>query len=167
MPTLDPQHIVLATLAGSLVLFVTDALRYDIVALLVVILLAGTQCLRTEEAFAGFAPVSGTFWRPVPARCAGPAPVFHIHGTADRVVPVEGRSLAGGRLVQGDVRDALEMMRAGMGCAAAPGPRSERATFAQSATSPASGSSSPSGRQAISQLSKARVSIGSSISLIR
>lgn len=54
MPTVDPQHIVLATLAGSLVLFVTDALRYDLVALLVVLVLAATRCLTAEEAFAGF-----------------------------------------------------------------------------------------------------------------
>ena len=51
---LDPAHIVLAVLAGSLILFVTDALRYDVVALLVVIVLALTGTLSPQEAFEGF-----------------------------------------------------------------------------------------------------------------
>ena len=55
MGLLDPQNIVLATLAASLVLFVTDALRYDAVAILVVLVLAGTGTLEKEDAFAGFA----------------------------------------------------------------------------------------------------------------
>ena len=55
MDILDPQNIVLATLAASLVLFVTDALRYDAVAILVVLVLAATGTLDKEDAFAGFA----------------------------------------------------------------------------------------------------------------
>ena len=55
MPAFDPQTIVLATLAMSLVLFVTDALRYDAVAILVVLVLTSTGCLDAEAAFAGFA----------------------------------------------------------------------------------------------------------------
>lgn len=51
---LDPELIVLATLAGSLILFVTDALRYDLVAMLVVLALAATGCLTPKEAFEGF-----------------------------------------------------------------------------------------------------------------
>jgi di/tricarboxylate transporter len=47
--------IVLLTLIGSLVLFVTDALRFDLVAVLVVVVLASTGCLEPDEAFAGFA----------------------------------------------------------------------------------------------------------------
>lgn len=50
----DPQVIILATLAVSLVLFVTDALRYDLIALLVVLVLAGTRVLEPREAFSGF-----------------------------------------------------------------------------------------------------------------
>lgn len=50
-----PAAIVLATLLVSLVLFVTDALRYDLIALLVVIVLVGTRCLTPNEAYAGFA----------------------------------------------------------------------------------------------------------------
>ncbi len=52
MGLLDPQNIVLATLVASLILFLTDALRYDAVAILVVIVLAGTGVLPYEEAFA-------------------------------------------------------------------------------------------------------------------
>ena len=48
------QGIVLATLVASLVLFLTDRLRYDAVAILVVLVLAGTGCLTPEAAFAGF-----------------------------------------------------------------------------------------------------------------
>lgn len=55
MGSLDPQVIVLATLAASLVLFVTDAVRYDAVAIGVVLVLAGTGVLNYEEAFASFA----------------------------------------------------------------------------------------------------------------
>jgi len=51
----DPAHIVLATLAVSLVLFVTDALRYDLIALSVAVVLAATQVLSPEQAFAGLA----------------------------------------------------------------------------------------------------------------
>ncbi len=51
----DPAHIVLAVLAISLVLFVTDALRYDLIALGVAVALAATQCLTPEQAFAGLA----------------------------------------------------------------------------------------------------------------
>lgn len=50
----DPAHIVLAVLAISLVLFVTDALRYDLIAVGVAVALAATQCLTPEQAFAGF-----------------------------------------------------------------------------------------------------------------
>jgi di/tricarboxylate transporter len=51
----DPAHIVLATLAVSLVLFVTDALRYDLIALAVAVVLAATQVLSPEQTFAGLA----------------------------------------------------------------------------------------------------------------
>ncbi len=55
MPGLDPQIAVLSILAVSLALFLTDALRYDVVALLVVLALAATGTLAPSEAFAGFA----------------------------------------------------------------------------------------------------------------
>jgi len=51
---LDHQLIVLATLAMSLLLFVTDALRYDLIALLAVLVLAATGTLTPREAYGGF-----------------------------------------------------------------------------------------------------------------
>ncbi len=52
---IDPQIIVLAVLIASVVLFVSDAMRYDLIAILVAWVLAVTNCLTPEEAFAGFA----------------------------------------------------------------------------------------------------------------
>lgn len=54
MPSFEPAHIVLAILAASLVLFVTDRVRYDLVAVGVALALALTGTLTTAEAFAGF-----------------------------------------------------------------------------------------------------------------
>lgn len=51
----DPQYIVVAVLLVSVGLFVSDAMRYDLVAILVAWVLAVTHCLTPEEAFAGFA----------------------------------------------------------------------------------------------------------------
>ena len=51
----DGQLVVLATLAVSLLLFVTDTLRYDLVAVLVVLVLSATRALDPREAFSGFA----------------------------------------------------------------------------------------------------------------
>lgn len=48
-------YIVLLTLVGSLALFLTDLVRYEVVAILVVVVLALTGCLSADEAFAGFA----------------------------------------------------------------------------------------------------------------
>ncbi|MEM6679431.1 MAG: prolyl oligopeptidase family serine peptidase [Pseudomonadota bacterium] len=60
--------------------------------------------------FHGFVPIAGTFWDPVPERCGGPAPnVTHIHGTTDRIVPLEGRRIA--ETKQGDVAEAMAMFR--------------------------------------------------------
>lgn len=60
------------------------------------------------EAFAGFIPVAGTFWRPVPDGCETPtANLIHIHGTADKIVPLRGRPIA--ETHQGDVNKALAM----------------------------------------------------------
>lgn len=60
------------------------------------------------EMFAGFAPISGTFWLTPPDTCAGPvANVIHIHGDADPTVPLAGRAIADTH--QGDVMESLEM----------------------------------------------------------
>ncbi len=58
--------------------------------------------------FAGFAPISGTFWAPIPARCPNlPVSLIHFHGISDPVVPIVGRAIADSG--QGDVMDALAM----------------------------------------------------------
>ena len=60
--------------------------------------------------FAGFAPISGAFWRPHPTRCpAGPIDMRHVHGTNDSTVPMEGRELRGGAYRQGNVREGLSI----------------------------------------------------------
>lgn len=71
----------------------------------------------TPDAFAAYAPVSGGFWRPHPAACAGPVRLLHTHGWTDVVVPLEGRPLGGGRFLQGDIFAGLERFRAASGCA--------------------------------------------------
>jgi polyhydroxybutyrate depolymerase len=75
---------------------------------------------QAPEAFAAFAPVAGSFWRPHPDTCAGGVRLLHTHGTADRTVPLTGREVAPG-LVQGNVFDAMQIWRQANGCAAAAG----------------------------------------------
>jgi polyhydroxybutyrate depolymerase len=61
-----------------------------------------------SQLFAGFAPIAGTFWEPMPMECAAPpASVVHIHGTSDKTVPLLGRPIANTH--QGQVPTALEM----------------------------------------------------------
>lgn len=58
--------------------------------------------------FAGFVPIAGTFWAPVPKQCAElPADIIHIHGTSDKIVPLKGRPIADTH--QGDVYKALKL----------------------------------------------------------
>ena len=60
--------------------------------------------------FAGFIPMSGTFWAPIPPTCTDPiANVVHFHGDKDRTVPLAGREVGGAK--QGDVGEALVMYR--------------------------------------------------------
>jgi polyhydroxybutyrate depolymerase len=62
------------------------------------------------DRFAGFAPMSGTFWKGPPKTCAEPAAnVVHIHGDADKTVPLGGRRIA--QTHQGNVFDVLDMYR--------------------------------------------------------
>jgi polyhydroxybutyrate depolymerase len=64
-------------------------------------------CAR-PDLFAGFVPMSGTFWDPVPETCAGPvASIVHIHGDADGTVPLAGRVIADSK--QGEVLEAMAM----------------------------------------------------------
>jgi len=60
--------------------------------------------------FAGFAPVAGTFWLKPPETCAAPVTsIVHIHGDADKVVPLDGRAI--GPTKQGEVSQALALYR--------------------------------------------------------
>ena len=64
-------------------------------------------CYQSEN-YAGFIPISGTFWKPEPASCeTPPAKIIHVHGNADRTVPLGGRKI--GPAHQGDVPTVLEM----------------------------------------------------------
>ena len=64
-------------------------------------------CQRPDS-FAGFVPMSGTFWTPVPRRCARPATnIIHFHGDNDQTVPLTGRIARGKQ--QGDVAEAFRL----------------------------------------------------------
>lgn len=67
-------------------------------------------------AFSAYASVSGGFWEPQPADCAGPVRLFHTHGWADKTVPLEGRSLRNGEFQQGDIFAGLEVWRSANEC---------------------------------------------------
>lgn len=61
------------------------------------------------DLFRAFIPVSGTFWAPVPRDCPHPPrDLVHIHGTRDKVVPIDGRPIADSR--QGRVPAALALL---------------------------------------------------------
>ena len=67
-------------------------------------------CARSGS-FAGFAPIAGTYWLEPPEVCDMPvASVLHIHGNADKTVPLDGRAI--GDTKQGEVDEALAMYRA-------------------------------------------------------
>lgn len=67
-------------------------------------------------AAAAYAPVAGLLWRPLPEVCDGPAPLLHVQGWTDAVVPIEGRTVGGGALTQGDLFAGLDLMRRTNGC---------------------------------------------------
>ena len=65
------------------------------------------------DAFAGLAPMSGTFWEPIPDACpVTDFSLIHYHGREDPVVPLHGRPIKDAR--QGDVPEAMDLVvRAG------------------------------------------------------
>lgn len=63
-----------------------------------------------------YAPAAGAFWDDLPEKCEGPVDLFHTHGWDDRTVPLEGRPLWDGRIVQGDVWQSLFILRQANGC---------------------------------------------------
>lgn len=73
------------------------------------------------EGFTGFIPVAGGFWEPLPESCqSGPRRIFHVHGTADRTVPMAGRSLRNGTYRQGDIRKGWDMLKQALSCTGPP-----------------------------------------------
>lgn len=69
--------------------------------------------------FAGFVPISGTFWAPVPERCpTSSINLIHYHGNADTVVPLAGRPIKDAH--QGDVTIAIDRIVAQGGFVPAP-----------------------------------------------
>ncbi|MEQ8964712.1 MAG: hypothetical protein RID91_02710 [Azospirillaceae bacterium] len=76
---------------------------------------------RIGAPFTHFAPVSGAFWEPLPeGDCpAGPVRLAHEHGSADTVVPMEGRPI-GDSWRQGDVLEGFAILRETADCADAP-----------------------------------------------
>lgn len=59
--------------------------------------------------FAGFAPVAGTFWAPMPEACpSGSVNLIHYHGTEDTVVPLQGRKVQNSH--QGNVFGAFDLI---------------------------------------------------------
>lgn len=71
------------------------------------------------DLFAGYAPVAGAFWDPLPTRCAGPVDLVHVHGLSDPIMPLEGRPIAG-QWHQGDLFQSFAVLRATDGCARPP-----------------------------------------------
>ncbi len=67
---------------------------------------------------AAYAPIAGAFWRPHPemGSCAGPIRLLHTHGWRDKTIPLEGRPLHGGAILQGDLFYGLEILRDANGC---------------------------------------------------
>ena len=72
------------------------------------------------DRFAGFVSISGALRRPIPdAACpGGPARMLHIHGFADRQVPLEGRGIRDWH--QGDVFESLNLLRTTNQCRSNP-----------------------------------------------
>ncbi len=76
------------------------------------------------DAFAAYAPVAGSFWRPHPEACKGSVHLLHTHGKADQTVPLTGREIMPG-FVQGNVFEAMEIWRVTNGCAASEADQTE------------------------------------------
>ncbi|GHB23869.1 hypothetical protein GCM10007094_09780 [Pseudovibrio japonicus] len=63
------------------------------------------------ENYAGFAPIAGAFWDPIPAACPSPLTnLYHTHGIDDKTVPMVGRAI-GANWRQSDVFDSLDVWK--------------------------------------------------------
>lgn len=79
-------------------------------------------CL-TPSLVRGYAPIAGGFWLPATGDCAGPVNMLHIHGFADKVVPLEGRRIENpefGSFTQADIWQGLKLWRSENGCPSNP-----------------------------------------------
>lgn len=62
------------------------------------------------QRYAGYAPIAGAFWEPYVEDCAMPlANIYHVHGTADDMVPLAGRRLS--FAAQGDTYRSFALLR--------------------------------------------------------
>lgn len=76
---------------------------------------------RDGELAAAFAPVSGTFWEPLPEACqASTARLRHEHGTNDTTFPLDGRTLGSRDWRQGAAAEAIDVLRTTRGCMGEP-----------------------------------------------
>ncbi|WP_208979357.1 alpha/beta hydrolase family esterase [Pseudovibrio axinellae] len=63
------------------------------------------------ENYAGFAPIAGAFWDPIPQECPSPLTnLYHTHGIEDKTVPMVGRAI-GANWRQSDVFDSLDVWK--------------------------------------------------------
>ncbi len=78
-------------------------------------------CFRPDAfGITAYAPIAGGFWQPQAEHCpAGPVEMRHIHGTADRIVPLTGREPVPGHR-QGDIAAGIALWRAHNLCAEEP-----------------------------------------------
>jgi polyhydroxybutyrate depolymerase len=76
-----------------------------------------------EPRVKAFMPIAGVWWSPMPESCpGGPVRLLHVHGTADSVMPMAGRTIRD-TWRQGDVREAFARMSRHNRCDAGPGRR--------------------------------------------
>lgn len=70
--------------------------------------------------FAGYVAFSGAFWEPAPTECSvHDVPMFHVHGTDDVVVPLQGRAVRSGAR-QAPVAKAFTALQRAKLCAEPP-----------------------------------------------
>jgi polyhydroxybutyrate depolymerase len=70
-------------------------------------------CYRADD-YSAFIPASGGFWEPLPATCEQAVNLRHTHGTADTVIPLNGRPI--GSSEQGNVGSGLDIFKETNGC---------------------------------------------------
>ncbi len=76
------------------------------------------SCYMGEE-FAGFVPVAGTLWNPLPETCPSDTPnLMHYHGQTDGTFPLTGRAIAGGLYRQGNIYRSFDIWRTQGACEA-------------------------------------------------